>query len=519
MRSFVHLSNVWGDPQDSLALHSDFHNTVSELRNDNENVLVAVATEKRSLDALRHWRAYPEVQVAIFDAVNWNNANLEEIGVDCRGSSVEILRRADATLRAAGFRRAGRLWGEAGQSRRYRRPKNIRDTLGAIAAEMKIQVGANIVSFRDGRLSKAHRTAWVNKARVGLLQSRSRADVLDQNFGVDPPHRLFVDVNELVPPRSSLVAPSWSVDLDGEPSPLVTARSCFDNHGVWPISFSYPKEPLPIKPEPENLIAPIVPGLPYSFGNEATYLATYQRAYLGLTHRKAGWDCFRHVEIMASGALPWMPDASNIPEFSMIHYPKRGLHQVVEKFAAFGGPPDASTRMAFRDYFTRHLTSQAMIQYLLQATGLTDSGSILFIDELLPDHADYLSVLTVIGLKQLFGTACHVLHPVDYIYESSLARTQKLYGRGFGFSRLVSDQLRSSTELGYRNIDPSTFGALVIGSISRNWRVANDWLKQYPVERTIWLHGEDTPPTIDQAHALRTSGAHVFVRAIHERRR
>lgn len=519
MRAFVHLSNVWGDQDDSLALHKGFHEIVAELRGESENILVAVSTEDRSLDARIYWRAHPEVRITTFDNTDWADSKISEVAVDCRGASNELLRHIDGILRAAGFRRAGRPWGEAGQARRYRRTTSKRDSLKALTAQAKVQVGAAVVSVRDGWLSDGRRTSWQERARMQLSRSLSAADVLDQDFGAHFPPVPIMNVNEQLPLGCGVDHPTWSVDHEREPSPLLTAQACFDQHGVWPISFSYPKEPLSINPDPTNLIAPIVPGLPYSFEDEATYLATYHRAYLGMTHRKAGWDCFRHVEILASGAVPWMPDASDIPEFSMVHYPKQALRRAAEAVAATGGPPDNSTRALFRDHFSQHLTSRAMAQYMLQASGLTDSDSILFIDAALPGHADYLSVLTLIGLKQLLGPNCHVLYPVDYIYADTPDETRPLYGRGFGYSRVLDGQLRSVTESSYLEIDSSAFDALVVGSISRNWRDANEWLSRFPQERTIWMHGEDTPPTIDQTHALRTSGTHTFVRAIHTGRR
>lgn len=519
MRAFVHLSNVWGDPDDSLALHQDFHEIVSQLRGEGESVLVAVSTEERSLIACDYWRAHPEVLITTFDNTDWADSKISQVAVDCRGANHEILMHLDGTLRAVGFRRAGRPWGEAGQSRRYHRTASKRDSLEALTAQAKVQVGAAVVNIRDGWLSQDRRSAWRNRARVQLSRSLSAADVLDQDFGADLLPVPIMNVNELVPLGWGVDRPAWSVDRQSEPAPLLTAQACFDQHGVWPISFSYPREPLSINPEPTDLIAPSVPGLPYAFEDEATYLAAYHRAYLGLTHRKAGWDCFRHVEILASGAVPWMPDAFDIPEFSMVHYPKRALRHAAEAIAATGGPPDSSTRELFREHFTQHLTSRAMGRYMLQASGLADSGSILFIDAALPRHADYLSVLTLIGLKQLLGTNCHVLHPVNYIYADNPAETLTLYGRGFGYSRVLDGQFRSVSELSNGEVEASKFDALIIGSVSRNWREANDWLRRFPPERTIWIHGEDTPPTIDQAHALRTSGTHTFVRAIHTGRR
>jgi len=160
-----------------------------------------------------------------------------------------------------------------------------------------------------------------------------------------------------------------------------------------------------------------------------------------------------------------------------------------------------------------------MAEYLLEMSGLGQVHRVLFVDAALPRAGDYLSVLTLIGLKQLLGAKCEVLYPVDYIYTDASRDTQSLYGRGFGYTRVLDGELRSPIEHGQEVTDLRSFDAVVVGSVSRNLQQADELRASFPVQRTIWVHGEDTPPTVDQAHGLRSAGVHTFVRAIHTGRR
>ena len=58
---------------------------------------------------------------------------------------------------------------------------------------------------------------------------------------------------------------------------------------------------------------------------------------------------------------------------------------------------------------------------------------------------------------------------------------------------------------------------IVVGSVSRNLALAHELLTEHSPARTIWIHGEDTPPLIDDARMFRESGAYVLVRSIGSR--
>ena len=161
-----------------------------------------------------------------------------------------------------------------------------------------------------------------------------------------------------------------------------------------------------------------------------------------------------------------------------------------------------------------------MATYMLRVSGFQDATRVLFVDEQLPGHADYQSALALIGLKQMFGVHCEVAFPVDYIYDDTLVVTANLYGRGFGYTRVLPTALRTENEkrpiplpeLGV--VERDLYDLVVVGSISRNSARASELLRKFPAERTIWIHGEDSPPTIRQARQFRDSGTNVFVRSI-----
>jgi hypothetical protein len=240
-----------------------------------------------------------------------------------------------------------------------------------------------------------------------------------------------------------------------------------------------------------------------------------------VTHRKAGWDCFRHVEILSSGSIPLMIDAHEIPEFSMIHYPKDEMRQVRDHALLKGELPNLQSRSYFSEFFNRNLTSKAMAEYLLLLAGLSEAKNILFVDDSLPIAPDYQSVLTLIGLKQLLGSQVSMSSPVDYVYSDWKGDERSLYGRGFGYTRILDPSLRSVSEdkgnpqFQSLPFNPGSFDAVIVGSIQRNASTAREILQRFSPTQTIWIHGEDTPPSWQQTQFLTSSKTNVFVRAIH----
>jgi hypothetical protein len=161
-----------------------------------------------------------------------------------------------------------------------------------------------------------------------------------------------------------------------------------------------------------------------------------------------------------------------------------------------------------------------MARYTLEASGLGDAERILFVEEQHPHTSDYQSTLALVGLKRLRGQGVVPMFPAPWLYSDFSDEVGHLYGRGFGYSRSLDPSLRSSAErppAPDTNPDLTAFDAVVIGSISRNVARARELLSLFPAARTIWIHGEDSPPTARQVHDLRASGTQVFVRSIESR--
>lgn len=307
------------------------------------------------------------------------------------------------------------------------------------------------------------------------------------------------------------------------PSREDVIKTCTVTHaitGIWPISFSYPESVSHTeKPQKSGYFCPVFPGHKYAFSNEAEYLGNYSRYEFALTHKKAGWDCFRHLEILYSGTVPFMPDAELIPPHTMVHYPKAFLAEVARNCRTSQLTLTDKTVTGLRTYFNDNLTCKAMADYMLSVSGLNRSRRILFVDASLPQMPDYLSVFTLIGLKKLRGENVSVSHPVPYVYDDWTGSTAELYGRGFGYTLSLPASLRTSNEKSEEVLPLVSdslipFDSVIVGSVERNSELAINLLAIFPPDRTVWIHGEDQPASENLVKSAQRAGVHFFAREI-----
>ncbi len=291
--------------------------------------------------------------------------------------------------------------------------------------------------------------------------------------------------------------------------------------GVWPISFSYPRpsSALSDNRSSSSTMCPVFPGHSYAFTDGDAYIKTYAGYRFALTHKKGGWDCFRHLEILYAGAIPYMPDAGLIPGFTMVHYPKRLFSEVANQLNTAAGSLGVDVRKQLIDYFNQNLTTEAMARYFLKAASPIPKPKILFIDQAAVDMPDYQSILTLIGLKQILGNNVSVAFPTGYLYEDWSEDTTKLYGRGFGYTRVLDPGLKNPNEIRSTPLSLSTsalskFDLVVIGSIKRNEDLAHQLLGRFPASKTIWVNGEDAAPSQEELKAFTSLGVTLFVREL-----
>ncbi|CAE7885719.1 unnamed protein product, partial [Symbiodinium sp. KB8] len=72
------------------------------------------------------------------------------------------------------------------------------------------------------------------------------------------------------------------------------------------------------------MFSPLIPGQKgtYIYHTEYAYYTQYSKALFGITMRKAGWDCFRHYEIIMSGSIPFFIGLKDMPNRTMTTFPR-----------------------------------------------------------------------------------------------------------------------------------------------------------------------------------------------------
>ena len=248
-------------------------------------------------------------------------------------------------------------------------------------------------------------------------------------------------------------------------------------HHVMPISFSIPRavwlrtEALRASGQKTHDWASIIPGRrsTYTFQDEYHYYDAYARARYAVTMRKAGWDCLRHYEIVAAGAVPFMLGIASMPPLTMTTWPRRLIQQLmslpgmpseahVTASVRSGGPlppinhsrfPEDRyhrLRRALLAHATQRMLAVQTAQRLLHeamadsaSAGSPRAAALPCSEVLVHSHnsssqplVDFQRDLLVIGLIEAGVRTVHVSFEVEHLFDSFAAHARaRLYGRGF----------------------------------------------------------------------------------------
>jgi hypothetical protein len=205
----------------------------------------------------------------------------------------------------------------------------------------------------------------------------------------------------------------------------------------------------------------------------------------------------------------------------MVHYPKALMRKATESLVS--SPDLEMFRQVSEDmriWTQNHLTSAAMLQYAFEVSKIPVINKVLFLDERLATQPDYLSVMTLISLKQLFGSKCHVPWKADYLYRGWGGDHNSLYGLGFGYSQVLAEDNRSDME--YQAADPQnyfrndfdSYDLIVVGSAIRN-RMLTNFVHSLSGPAKLYFVGEDQPMSRSERSWLRSLNGNVFVREIY----
>jgi hypothetical protein len=142
-------------------------------------------------------------------------------------------------------------------------------------------------------------------------------------------NRDYLDLIRAVYPRNKIAF------IDGEDGPEISGqlghgwyfkRELYEPHpDVRPIQFGVPKECIrQIDPSRKRVLMahcdPRDRSTMVYYDSETRYYDQYSDAYFGFTMKKAGWDCMRHHEILAAGAVPYFADLDNCPSLTLSRF-------------------------------------------------------------------------------------------------------------------------------------------------------------------------------------------------------
>jgi hypothetical protein len=149
----------------------------------------------------------------------------------------------------------------------------------------------------------------------------------------------------------------------------------YAREGIHPIGFAIPKSQIIQKDvivQKEKTVAMSSHyEIGYTFSCEKEYNEEYQKSYFGLTQKKAGWDCMRHYEIVANGALPVFKDYKEIPTGTMTLWDKKLIEKSYELFWNFRPNRHENLkqyeelREEMLDMVSTKLTTESLFKYVI----------------------------------------------------------------------------------------------------------------------------------------------------------
>jgi len=280
---------------------------------------------------------------------------------------------------------------------------------------------------------------------------------------------------------------------------------------LYPVSFSIPEELVlnEMPPKEQSSGEGISRGnRKYRFGpgEQQAYYEDYQRSYFGLTYKKGGWDCMRHLEIMANGTLPFFPGIEDCPRFTMAHYPKQLIQEIYNLYAPYitleglnlsFDPKAAGSAMeqyddlvrCMLDHVRTNMTTKAMARYVLEQSGHANARRVLYVSGV--KKPDYQCDTLFHGMRSLLGEGCVDVGKIWWMYDSaSEEEVGKLYGQGFTYSRHLPDIdiNRSSIK---KRIAAHEFDLVIFGSINRCHDLLPHVREHYDREEVVLIDGED----------------------------
>lgn len=300
------------------------------------------------------------------------------------------------------------------------------------------------------------------------------------------------------------------------PDLIIAARDFKTSFGYFPITFGLFPRSLEnvIESKRDLVVSPVIPGKPYSFNKQEDYFASYAKSQWAITHKKGGWDCMRHLEILGNGSIPLMHDAKRIPESAMFFYPKDFLAEIYLEFTSHPFVPDSSVREYVRIWMERYLTAESVVKNMLTLEGrdkIELQDRILFVDAVLTEQVDYMSAVILSGLLTLFPGKIDILEKAPrYLFDDYNLELQDLYGRGFGYAKCCSADSRSVVTA--KELDPRLYSSVVIPNALSNKDFLFKFRSSMRRDQLILVEGGDEPISDRELKELQSFSDLIFIR-------
>jgi hypothetical protein len=288
---------------------------------------------------------------------------------------------------------------------------------------------------------------------------------------------------------------------------------------LYPVSFSIHESKIIDRvPEKTKLLGTVIPGVlsTYVYTTEKEYYNDYQTSWFGITHKKGGWDCMRHYEILANGCIPLFRDIHMCPKATMTHLPKELIQHGLMLYEKMQINDNDTTRHECKelikqllDYTRTNLTNYKLAQYILSTCGHSNVKRILYLSG--NTSPDYLRCVTLVGFKQLLGKECHDYPSIKHIYKDCVG-TNKLYGKGISYTNIVDTDLHCDKydKTVTSDIINHTYDIIIYGSYTRGIPFWKEVTANYKPSEIILIHGEDEPINVDSKLLC----YHIFAREI-----
>ena len=270
----------------------------------------------------------------------------------------------------------------------------------------------------------------------------------------------------------------------------------------------------------------------YAFGphEESEYKRAYRESYFGSTKKKAGWDCMRHYEIVASGAVPFFDeDPTRAPSSTLAFWPKKLLRDlrtwpgvyhkngtvdvdVLDASGAYG-----KLAAGLLTYLRERLTTEALARYILETMGQSKARHVLILSA--HPAPDFLRESVVHGFRQRLGVeAVDFVKPL-HLYEPrvaapwDLAARSELYGNGFTYAYRLRDDPRVDRSDVVKKLRDHFFDVVVYASVHRGLPYFDVVREHYGYDEIAFVDGEDEHGWSNFSVGLPAVG-HYFMREL-----